>query len=106
MKVAELIKCADLPCKDTDKNSYALPPAEIDPAAIKILMITEAPPNDLADYFYADGNPFYLETTAQAFRDAGADVSSMQDIINLGVYITTDIELNVGLSPADFTLGG
>jgi hypothetical protein len=24
----------------------------------------------------------------------------------LGVYITTDIELNVGLSPADFTLGG
>ena len=55
-------------------------------------MITEAPPNDKADYFYAPGNPFYLQTTIQAFKDAGADVSSMQDIIDLGFYITTAIK--------------
>lgn len=64
----------------------------MDPAKIKIIMITEAPPNDLTDYFYADGNPFYLQTTLQAFRDAGADVQSMQDTLDMGVYITTAIK--------------
>jgi uracil-DNA glycosylase len=55
-------------------------------------MITEAPPNEKADYFYSDGNPFYLQTTLQAFTDAGIGASSMQDILNLGVYITTAIK--------------
>jgi uracil-DNA glycosylase len=92
MKINDKIKCPDFPCTDTDSTSYAVPPADIDPAKIKILMITEAPPNDKADYFYAAGNPFYLQTTIQAFKDAGADVTDMQDIINLGVYITTAIK--------------
>ncbi len=92
MKISDIINCANFPCTDTDRNSHVLPPAELDADAIKVLMITEAPPNDLSDYFYAEGNPFYLQTTAQAFRDAGADVTSMQDIINLSVYITTAIK--------------
>lgn len=92
MIIADKIKCVGLPCTDIDKNSYVLPLIEIDTEHTKILMITEAPPNEPEDYFYADGNPFYLQTTAQAFKDAGADVSSMQDILNLGVYITTAIK--------------
>jgi uracil-DNA glycosylase len=92
MKIIEQIKCARFPCTDIDKNSYILPSAEIDAEKIKILMITEAPPNDKADYFYAAGNPFYLQTTLRAFQDAGESVASMQDIINLGVYITTAIK--------------
>ncbi len=92
MKISELITCSRFPCKDTDKNAYILPSADIDTEKIKIFMITEAPPNDRADYFYAAGNPFYLQTTLQAFRDAGADVASMQDILDLGVYITTAIK--------------
>ena len=55
-------------------------------------MITEAPPLDPSDYFYARGNPFYLRTTLEAFQQAGANVKSMQDILNLGVYITTAIK--------------
>jgi uracil-DNA glycosylase len=92
MKISEKIKCARFPCTDTDKNAYVLPSAEIDANSIKILMIAEAPPSDKADYFYAAGNPFYLQTALQAFRDAEADVSSMQDILDLGVYITTAIK--------------
>jgi uracil-DNA glycosylase len=92
MRITDKIKCTTFPCTDTDKNSHVVPPAEIDPKKIRILMITEAPPNDPAEYFYADGEPFYLQTTAQAFRDAGAGVASMQDILNLGVYITTAIK--------------
>jgi hypothetical protein len=77
MKVSDIIKCAAFPCTDVDKNAYKVPSPDINPANIKILMITEAPPNDKADYFYASGNPFYLQTTLQAFKDAGADVNSM-----------------------------
>jgi uracil-DNA glycosylase len=103
MKISDNIKCTDFPCTDVDKNSYVVPPAGIDPVKIKILMITEAPPNAKADYFYADGNPFYLQTTLQAFKDAGENVSSMQDILNLGVYITTAIKCGktqYAISPA------
>lgn len=92
MKINEQIKCPDFPCTDVDNKSHVLPSPEIDVSKIKILMITEAPPDDLTEYFYADGEPFYLQTTAQAFRDAGANVYSMQDILNLGVYITTAIK--------------
>jgi uracil-DNA glycosylase len=92
MKITDKIKCTSFPCMDIDKNSYIVPTVEIDPAKIKILMIAEAPPNDTADYFYSSGNPFYLQTTLQAFKDTGARVNSMQDIINLGVYITTAIK--------------
>lgn len=92
MKIGEKIKCVNFPCTDIDKNSYILPSGDIDVEKIKILMITEAPPSDKADYFYAAGNPFYLQTTLQAFRDAGEGVSSMQDILDRGVYITTAIK--------------
>lgn len=92
MKIADRIKCAGFPCADTDKNSYVIPPVNVNAEKIKILMITEAPPAAKADYFYAGGSPFYLQTALQAFRDAGADVSSMQDILNLGAYITTAIK--------------
>jgi uracil-DNA glycosylase len=92
MKVNEYIKCVDLPCQDIDKNNCIFPYADIDTKKIKIMMITEAPPDDKADYFYAEGNPFYLRTTIQAFKDAGAKVSSMQDVLDLGAYITTAIK--------------
>lgn len=92
MKINDEITCPDFPCTDVDKSTYIIPPTKIDPAEIKILMITEATPNDKADYFYAPGDPFYLQTTLQAFKDAGADVASMQDILDVGVYITTAIK--------------
>jgi uracil-DNA glycosylase len=55
-------------------------------------MISEAPPEDLDDYFYAPKNPFYMQTTVQAFNDAGFNVVNMKDVLNLGVYVTTAIK--------------
>jgi uracil-DNA glycosylase len=102
MKITDAIRCPAFSCNDIDKNSYILPSLDLDPGKIKILMITEAPPEDKNDYFYAQGNPFYLQTTLQAFKDAGASVGSMQDILGLGVYITTAIKcakLRYAISP-------
>jgi len=92
VKISSKIKCPDFPCTDTDKTNYILPDVEINPSRIKVIVIAEAPPSDKADYFYATGNPFYLQTTIQAFSDAGFNISSMQDILNLGVYVTTAIK--------------
>lgn len=92
MKTSDHVKCPAFPCADVLHGSYIVPGVELDPAKITVLMVTEAPPVDLADYFYAKGDPSYLQTVRQAFIDAGENVSSMQDIIDLGVYITTAVK--------------
>lgn len=92
MKITDKVQCAGFPCRDIDNKGFILPSADIDVLKIEVLMITEAPPPDKADYFYATGKPFYLQTTLQAFKEAGKDVKSIEDIIELGVYITTAIK--------------
>ena len=92
MKVCNYIDCSDFNCGDMDTEAYLAPYREIDPESIRIMMISEAPPPDMKDYFYAQGNPFYLQTTLQAFNDAGIAVANMQDILNMGVYITTAVK--------------
>ncbi|MFX0065546.1 MAG: uracil-DNA glycosylase family protein [Candidatus Hermodarchaeota archaeon] len=92
MNIANCISCQDFPCEDINKESYVLPNIEIDSSKIKLLMISEAPPTDSKDYFYASNSPFYMETTLNAFKDAGITVSSIKEIINKGFYLTTAIK--------------
>jgi len=92
MRPDEILECTDFPCQDVDKKCYVVPDIEIDPDKIKVLMISEAPPKDPSDFFYAPKNPFFLQTTVQAFNDAGFQVSSMKDVLDLGVYVTTAIK--------------
>ena len=92
MRPSQLLECADFPCQDIDKKCYVIPNIEIEPDKIKTLMISEAPPENPGDYFYAAKNPFYLQTTVQAFNDAGFKVASIEDVLSLGVYITTAIK--------------
>jgi len=92
MQPGKSVQCADFPCRDINKNSHLIPNVEIEPEKIRVIMISEAPPEDVSDYFYAQGNPFYTQTTIQAFNDAGLDASSMKDVLNLGVYVTTAIK--------------
>ncbi|MBU7009280.1 MAG: uracil-DNA glycosylase family protein [Theionarchaea archaeon] len=92
MNVSNHIVCTDFPCTDITTDGYTLPSIEIDPAQVNIFMISEAPPHNAGDYFYASDNSFYLQTTLQAFNQTGADVSSMEDLLGLGIYITTAIK--------------
>jgi len=92
MRPSEFVRCADFPCSDVNKNRYLVPHIKIEPKKIRAIMISEAPPQDASDYFYAKNNPFYVQTTVQAFNDAGFEVSSMEDVLGLGVYITTAIK--------------
>ncbi|MBT3362204.1 MAG: uracil-DNA glycosylase [Chloroflexi bacterium] len=55
-------------------------------------MIAEAAPVSPNDYFYAPGNPLFAQTSVLAFNDAGAKVRSMNDILDMGVYLTTAVK--------------
>jgi uracil-DNA glycosylase len=92
LKISKCVECIDFPCLDVNKDCYLVPDAEISPDEIKAFMFSEAPPVNRSDYFYAEGNPFYIQTTAEAFKDAGFDVTSMEDVLGLGVYVTTAIK--------------
>lgn len=92
MNVSNHVTCTDFPCTDIVTKRYTIPSIEIDPAKVTILMISEAPPQNADDYFYASDDPFYLQTTLQAFDQAGSPVSSIEDILDLGVYITTAVK--------------
>jgi uracil-DNA glycosylase len=92
MKLAGCIECKEFSCSDINKNGYLVPAVDLNLEKIKAVMISEAPSENPEDYFYASGEPFYLKTTIQAFDDAGIRVNSMQEILDLGFYLTTAIK--------------
>jgi len=92
MNPATFVECPHFPCGDVVHARFTVPSVVLRPSRITVMMVAEAPPGDPADWFYAAGNPFYLNTTLGAFRAAGCDVASMRDIIGLGIYLTTAIK--------------
>ena len=92
MKVNDIVGCSDFPCLDTQRAGYQIPAVELDPAAVRILLISEAAPENPADHYYAGINALFARTSLLAFQDAGAKVVSIQDILDLGVYLTTAVK--------------
>jgi len=92
MRVSQCVGCREFPCADVRHERYTVPDVEVNPEHISVLLLSEAAPPDPADYYYAEGDPLFRQTTVQAFQDAGADVSSIQDILDLGVYLTTAVK--------------
>ncbi len=92
MQVSKHLKCTEFPCAHVRHECYVIPDVDLNPDAVSIVLISEAAPPDLGDYYYAAGNPLFQQTTVQAFNDAGADVSSIRDILDLGVYLSTAVK--------------
>ena len=92
MRVSQCVRCEGFPCADVRHECYVVPDVDLKPDAISVVMISEAAPADRGDYYYAAGDPLFQQTTVQAFNDAGADVASIQDILDLGVYLTTAVK--------------
>ena len=92
MQVSKCVGCEGFPCDDVRHECYIIPGIDVKPDDISIVMVSEAAPANPDDYYYAEGDSLFQRTTAQAFNDAGAAVSSIQDILNLGVYLTTAVK--------------
>jgi uracil-DNA glycosylase len=92
MKTDRFVQCQDFPCLDTRRESYFVPGVELDPARVSILLISEAAAENPADGCYAGSEALFARTTLLAFQDAGAKVASIQDVLDLGVYLTTAVK--------------
>ena len=92
MKPASAVHCLDFPCTDTRRPSYLVPAVNIDPTRVSVVLISEAAPENPTDHYYAGENALFTRTTLLAFQDAGIRVTSMQDILDLGVYLTTAVK--------------
>jgi len=75
-----------------DHRCYLVPEVALEPGAISVMMISEAAPQNRDDYYYAEGDPLFQQTTVQAFQDSGVQVASVADILALGVYLTTAVK--------------
>ncbi|MGO0988030.1 uracil-DNA glycosylase family protein [Clostridioides difficile] len=88
----EFIKSNNL-FEDNEVLSY-LPNITIDTDSIKTIMINEVVPSNPNDDFYSSNeHADYLKTTIPLFQNAGTKVSSINDILNLGIYITNAVKL-------------
>ena len=92
MRVTEYAGCKTFPCTDVRHECYTVPDIEVKPENVSIMMISEAAPANPSDYYYAGGEALFQQTTLLAFNEAGAEVSSMQDLLDLGVYLTTAVK--------------
>ena len=65
---------------------------DIDPLTIKAIMINEVVPSDPVQDFYGAPDADYLKTTIPLLQGARTAVSSIQDILQLGIYITNAVK--------------
>ena len=92
MQVNNCVRCETFPCIDVKHECYIVPDVDVKPELVSLMMISETAPADSSDYYYAKKNPLFQQTTVQAFKNAGADVSSIWDLLDLGVYFTTAVK--------------
>jgi uracil-DNA glycosylase len=92
VRVCDKVSCPDFPCGDVLHGRHEIPRVRLDPEAVRLILVAEAPPTEVAESLYAPGMPFHLDTTLDAFRAAGARVASRDDLAALGVYLTTAVK--------------
>lgn len=73
-------------------NGIYLNDIEIDPLTINAIMINEVVPSDPLHDFYGTPDADYLKTTIPLLQGAGAEVTSIQDILQMGIYITNAVK--------------
>ena len=73
-------------------NSIYLNNIDIPPLTIKAIMINEVVPTDPLQDFYGTPDADYLKTTIPLLQGAGTAVTSIQDILQMGIYITNAVK--------------
>jgi uracil-DNA glycosylase len=92
MRTSSVVRCEAFACADVAVDRHLVPAVELDPDQVGVIMIAEAAPARREDWFYAGPDALFAQTTVAAFRSAGEDVGSVEDILELGVYLTTAVK--------------
>lgn len=73
-------------------NNFYFNDIEINPEKIKAILINEVVPQSPNDDFYGNQDAEYLSTTIPLFKAAGIGVDSMDEILDLGIYVTNAVK--------------
>jgi uracil-DNA glycosylase len=92
MRVSERVACLDLPCADVAHDLYSVPAIDVAVQRVSVVVVSESAAPRPEDGYYATGEPLFAATTLQAFRDAGASVTSITELLKRGVYFTTAVK--------------
>lgn len=92
MRIRDCVGCKTFPCSDVRHECYIVPGIEINPQNISVVLISESASADLADDYYASGEPLFARTTLLAFGDAGVQATSIQELVERGVYFTSAVK--------------
>jgi uracil-DNA glycosylase len=92
MNTSDFVKCDSFPCTDVRHEGYIVPDITVQPERISVILISESAPQDRSDYYYSGLSALYEQTTLLAFQDAGIQASSIQDLLNMGIYFTTAVK--------------
>ncbi len=92
MLAGDLNRCIDFPCTDVRHAANVRPELPARKDHIRVIMISAAPPANAAHDSDQYRDPIARAETVDAFRAAGFNVSTLDDIRNLGVYVTTAVK--------------
>lgn len=92
MRPARVIHCNSFPCPSALHARFAVPELEINPEKVRLILISECAPERPEDYYYAGEESLFARTTLQAFQDAGFQVSSLAELTEAGIYLTTAVK--------------
>ena len=86
------VECVDFPCADVAHDCYSVPELEVDRDRVSLVMIAEASPKELSNHFYSGGDSLFARTTVAALNSGGAEVGSVFDALDRGIYLTTAVK--------------
>ncbi|HON80606.1 MAG TPA: uracil-DNA glycosylase family protein [Spirochaetota bacterium] len=87
---SQIIKCS-YQCTDTN-HDFIFPKFNGNADAVSIVMVSEAPSIEHANYYYESNEGSFFLTTKTAFEDAGINIQSYNDVTEMGIYLTTAIK--------------
>lgn len=67
-------------------------PSMLDHEKVRMILISEALPEDMDDYFFSKSKSLFVVNTIEAFNVAGVPVKSIDDILMRGVYLTVAVK--------------
>lgn len=75
-----------------DRIDVQLNDVDVRPEEVRVILINEVVPSDPAQDFYGSPDAEYLKTALPLLREAGANVESIHDALDLGIYVTNAVK--------------
>ena len=92
LDIRNAVPCHTFPCNDINTDGFLTQPVLIDPANIRMVLVSESAPARAEDDYYAGSSALFASTTLTAFGDAGLQAGSILELVDRGIYFTPAVK--------------